>query len=96
MEEITIKVRTIEVESEVLTKRKVLYKGFFGRIRCIFRWISDLFSGNRVLFKTWLDQSMTYVIDFDIDINKYKGFEVSDEVEKSLEELLKQEMEKIK
>lgn len=95
MDEISIKLRTLEVESEALTKRVVLYKGFFGKLTCIKRWLFGLFSGNMVTFKTWLDQKMTYVIDFDVDINDHQGFEVNGDVERSLEELLKTEMEKV-
>lgn len=95
MDEISIKLRTLEVESEGLTKRVVLYKGFFGKIKCIKIWLLGLLTGNMVTFKTWLDQKMTYVIDFDVDINDHQGFEVNGDVERSLEELLKTEREKV-
>ena len=90
--EIDIKLDTKFVEGGQvfhMTVRNMFYRGFFGKLKTIYYWI---ISDKGKTFKEYLDSPVTYVREFDGNVNAFHSLEC----EKDLEALLIEELEKLK
>ena len=85
--EINIQTKTIDVKSCVkqMTVRNMFYRGFFGKLKTIYYWI---ISGKGKTFKQYLDSPVTYVREFDNNVNAFHSLECEKEMEMLLSEEL--------
>ena len=92
--EINIQTKTINVESCVkkMTIRNMFYRGFWGKIKTIYYWIIWISSNQGKTFKEYLDSPVTYVREFDGNINAFHSLECEKEIEDLLLEELLDEM----
>jgi hypothetical protein len=82
VKELTFSSKIIKVE---LTRRKVFFKGFFGKARCLYYWADYCIEKKFVGLDEWLDQTIAYSIEPDL---KLYSHDFNNEIKMALEKYL--------
>lgn len=97
MHELNLKLETFTVVGETkkmsLTRRKLFYKGFFGKLKCLFFWLAFRDETKEKNFKQWLDEPLAYSIE---NPNAHFGVNCDKQIEIALEHYLTDQVPNIK